>query len=306
MHSAALRYFAVVARAGSIRRASEELNVAASAVSRQVQKIEYELGLPLFERLPDGLRLTEAGRHVLQHAEHTLHNYELLKGHIGEMKGLRTGVVSIAALDSLVVRFLPSLIDRYHKQHPAMNYRLRSTTHGTIAQMVADGEADIGVTFDLPHPEDLGFVHDVPMPLMAMVSAGHPLARQKSVSLLDCTQFNLLLQLDTLAIQSLIEVELSVLQRSGRVLMASNNLLMLKHMVLKGQGVAFYTPLGMMEEIEDGRIVPVPLSGTRLGGMRMGLLVPRRRKLTPAVQDVIERIGAELKALRLPGQAAPA
>lgn len=61
MHSAALRYFAVVARSGSIRRASEELNVAASAVSRQVQKIEYELGLPLFERMPDGLRLTEAG-----------------------------------------------------------------------------------------------------------------------------------------------------------------------------------------------------------------------------------------------------
>ena len=61
MHAAVLRYFAAVARAGSIRKASEELHVASSAVSRQMQKLEEELGTPLFERLPNGLRLTQAG-----------------------------------------------------------------------------------------------------------------------------------------------------------------------------------------------------------------------------------------------------
>ena len=55
------RYFRVVAGAGSIRRASEELNVSASAIDRQLLRAEEELQTPLFERLPTGLRLTAAG-----------------------------------------------------------------------------------------------------------------------------------------------------------------------------------------------------------------------------------------------------
>ncbi|MCB1549921.1 MAG: LysR family transcriptional regulator, partial [Hyphomicrobiaceae bacterium] len=103
MHAAVLRYFAAVARAGSIRKASEELHVATSAVSRQIQKLEDELGTPLFERLPKGLKLTRAGSLVLRHAELTLEEFDLLKGELGSLKGIKTGHVRIVALDSLLV-----------------------------------------------------------------------------------------------------------------------------------------------------------------------------------------------------------
>ena len=56
-----LRYFMTVGRLGSIRRAADELNVSASAIARQILNVEAEIGAPLFERLPSGLRLTAAG-----------------------------------------------------------------------------------------------------------------------------------------------------------------------------------------------------------------------------------------------------
>ena len=56
-----LRYFIAVGRLGSIRRAADELNVSASAIDRQILNVEANLGMPLFERLPTGLRLTAAG-----------------------------------------------------------------------------------------------------------------------------------------------------------------------------------------------------------------------------------------------------
>ena len=56
-----LRYFLAVGRLGSIRRAADELNVSASAIDRQILNVEANLGMPLFERLPTGLRLTAAG-----------------------------------------------------------------------------------------------------------------------------------------------------------------------------------------------------------------------------------------------------
>ncbi len=68
MNFTQLRYFTIVARSGGIRAASELLRVAASAVSRQIQQLEHQVGRPLFERHTRGMRLTEAGEIYAQHA----------------------------------------------------------------------------------------------------------------------------------------------------------------------------------------------------------------------------------------------
>jgi DNA-binding transcriptional LysR family regulator len=297
MHAAVLRYFVAVARAGSIRQASEELHVASSAVSRQIQKLELELGTPLFERLPNGLRLTQAGKVVLRHAQATLHDFTLLKSDLGKLKGKKTGTITIAALDSLFVRFLPEQILSFHRANPAVNFRVQSGVQSRIANLIAEGDTDIGITFNLPHPEDTRFIADIPMPLMAMVAASHPLARLSSVTLDECAQHNLLLQVDTEPLRSLIEVELSSLERAGRALITSNNLMILKPMIKAGIGVAFYTPLGMADEMRDGSIVGIPLRNGRLGGLRLGLLVPRHRQLSHAGQAMVEQLEAALVKL---------
>lgn len=297
MHAAVLRYFVAVARAGSIRQASEELHVASSAVSRQIQKLELELGTPLFERLPNGLRLTQAGKVVLRHAQETLHDFTLLKSDLGKLKGKKTGTITIAALDSLFVRFLPEQILSFHRANPAVNFRVQSGVQSRIANMIAEGDTDIGITFNLPHPEDTKFIADIPMPLMAMVAASHPLARLGSVTLDECAQHNLLLQVDTEPLRSLIEVELSSLQRAGRALITSNNLMILRPMIKAGIGVAFYTPLGMADEMREGSIVGIPLRSGRLGGLRLGLLVPRHRQLSHAAQAMVEQLETALVKL---------
>lgn len=63
-----LRYFMAVGRLGSIRKAADELNLSASAIDRQILNVEAELGMPLFERLPTGLKLTAAGELMMASA----------------------------------------------------------------------------------------------------------------------------------------------------------------------------------------------------------------------------------------------
>ena len=65
MHASVLKYFVEVARCGSVRKASENLYVAASAVNRQILKLEDELGGELFDRMPNGMRLNAAGERLL-------------------------------------------------------------------------------------------------------------------------------------------------------------------------------------------------------------------------------------------------
>ncbi|MDL2397882.1 LysR family transcriptional regulator [Rhizobium mayense] len=295
MHASILKYFAEVARSGSIRKASDELHVATSAVSRQIKKLEDELGTPLFERFSDGLRLTAAGEIVLKHAKDTLLKYEIMKSDLGDLQGKCAGRVHIASLDSLAVQFLPEFVMGFHKRHPAVDFRIRNDNYTSIFRFIAEGDVDIGVTFDLARPHDIKLVYGVPMPLMAIVSRNHPLARQKSATLQECAQFKLLLQLDNEVMSSMIAVELGALNRVGRTLVATNNQMMLKPLILSGEGVAFFTPLGLLQELEAGEVVALHIAGSQLHNLQVGIVVPRQRQLTHATEVVIESMSVELK-----------
>ena len=294
MHAAVLRYFAAVARAGSIRKASEELHVATSAVSRQIQKLEEELDAPLFERMPSGLRLTRAGEIVLRHARATLHEYDIMKGDLGDLKGKKTGRVHIACLDSLAIQFLPDRVMRFHAIHPAINFRIRNDNYSNIFGYVAEGDVDVGITFDLARPEDIKRISGVRMPLMAMVAGDHPLARRKSVSLQECARYKLLLQLDNEVMTSMIAIELSALDRAGRTFVATNNQMMLKPLITSGAGVAFFTPLGLLEELRSGEVVAIPIAGSGLKDLEIAIVVARDRPLTGATEAVVQYLGEEL------------
>lgn len=295
MHASILKYFVEVARSGSIRKASEELHVATSAVSRQIRKLEDELGTPLFERFSDGLRLTSAGKVVLRHAKETMHHYEIMKSDLGDLKGKKTGRVHLACLDSLAVQFLPEFVSGFHKKNPAVDFRIRADNFNNIFRFVADGDCDIGITFDLARPQDIKLIHGVRMPLMIIVARHHPLARQKAATLQECAQFNLLLQLDNEVMSSMIAFELASLDRVGRTFVATNNQMMLKPLILAGEGVAFFTPLGLLEELKSGAVVALPIAGSRLQDMEVGVVAPRQRQLSRATEAVVEALSVELE-----------
>ena len=99
MHAHVLRYLEEVVRRGSIRKAAEALNVASSAVNRQILKLEATLGAPLFERRTGGVRLTPAGEILARHARETLYGFARARASIDDLKGLKTGHVKIVALE---------------------------------------------------------------------------------------------------------------------------------------------------------------------------------------------------------------
>jgi len=96
LHGIALRYFVEVARTGSLAAASEQLHVAVSAISRQIGKLEEDVGAPLFERLPRGMVLTEAGELLAEHARRTLLEADAVLGDISAGKTRGGRLVRIA------------------------------------------------------------------------------------------------------------------------------------------------------------------------------------------------------------------
>ena len=290
MHAAVLRYFEAVAEEGSIRRASERLHISPSAVNRQILKLEDHLGTPLFERHPNGMRLTDAGQLVLRHARETLHDFARLRGDIDNLRGIVGGDVTIATLDSLTVHFLPEAVARFVAVHPAVQIRVIALDPVETMHSVAQGNADLGLTFSPARRRGISLLADVPSPMCAIMTPDHELAARRSVTLDECRACRLMYQDHSASMQPFFGDEMEAFKSAHKPVAISNTLAVLKRLLLRGVGIAFYTRLGFAEELASGRLVAVPLEGERLSTLRLCLIAPSDRMPTVAARAVAEHL----------------
>jgi DNA-binding transcriptional LysR family regulator len=297
LHAAALRYLREVARRGSVRRAAAVLNVASSAVNRQILKVEADLGLKLFDRTPGGMRLTPAGELLLRHVRDTLINYDRLLAEMDGLRGLRSGHVRIVALDSLLVAFLPRVLGRFSARYPAVTFSVQAVAPMAVFPQIVAAEADIGLTFVTAASPAVDLAAAVRMPIGAVMSAGHPLAQRACLDFADFDDYPVLLQQEMLPLVPLLDADFAAFRNSVRPRFVSNSIEMLRRVIADGLGIAFFTRLGFLREIAAGEMAWVPLASPRLRELQLGLFVPARRTLAPATAAVAAELTRELQAL---------
>ena len=178
-HLRFLHYFDAVARAGSIRKAAEQLNVTSSAVNRRIMDLEQELETPLFERRPRGVRLTAAGELFVHYVREQTSDLDRVRSQIEDLKGLRRGTVRIAASQALALEFLPREIAAYRARFPFVHFDVRVLDHIRAMTSLAEYEVDLVLVFRPPYLRQFPAA-DVVRTAAGRDDAGqdHPLAGQ--------------------------------------------------------------------------------------------------------------------------------
>jgi DNA-binding transcriptional LysR family regulator len=304
MHAAVLRYFDHVARQGSIRRAAEALNVASSAVNRQILKLEEEIGTPLFERLRSGVRLTSAGEALLRHARGTLADFERTRLEIAGLSGTVTGHVRIICLESLILRFMPRVVEELVLAHPQLTLTVVGIDPGDAAEEMRSGRNDFGVLFMDRRMRGVDATIGLATSIGAVMRPDHPLAARKTLTLTDCARYPIAMLHDRWLLDLIMATEFaeSGEQLSPRIV--SNSIDFMRQIVEKGLGIGFFTPIGFIDEIERGELVHVALSEPLLAESAIAILVPRGREPTlpariamEAVRKGLAELAARLAAL---------
>jgi DNA-binding transcriptional LysR family regulator len=161
LHGIALKYFVEVARCGSLG-AAENLQVAVSAISRQITKLEQETGTLLFERQPRGMVLTEAGQLLADHARRALLDAQLVLGEISSRHASGDGMVRLASTDGFAHAFLPDVMMADHLQYPHTRFVLLVGSPEQVRHWISTGEADIGLSFAVETPMELTWCCNTP------------------------------------------------------------------------------------------------------------------------------------------------
>jgi DNA-binding transcriptional LysR family regulator len=294
MHAAALYYFREVARVGSIRKAASSLNVAASALNRQIINLEKQLGTPLYDRLPGGMRLTVAGELLLRHAIDTLHDFDRVRVAIDDLKAARSGHVSISALDSLLVDFLPRAIDRFRVDFPAVTYSVTAADPPEVPVMVAAGDIDMGFTFVGQIPRSVRYMAEISAPIGVVMRADHPLANKLAIDFDELSRYPILTQTGPLPKGADADVAFAAFKSEIKPKLQSNSIQMLKLAVMLNIGVSLFTRLGFLHEIEKGDIAWRPLNSSGVNTLRIGLVVPSQRDLSPPAEQFARRLVDDL------------
>jgi LysR family nitrogen assimilation transcriptional regulator len=143
MDARALRYFQAVVEFGSYSRASEYLRISQPAISRQVDRLEQELGKPLLVRNSLGATPTDAGRLLFERSQPILRQLEDAAAEIKSGTGASTGTIVIAIPPGVGHFLLPALVERYRKSYPNASLKIISGFSGYLHEALVRGRADV-------------------------------------------------------------------------------------------------------------------------------------------------------------------
>lgn len=283
----AITYFDAVRRYGSIREAARRLNVAASAVNRQLLRFEEDAGMPLFERLADGMKLTAAGEVFARHVITVLQDEKRAASELDALRGLRCGDLSVIAAESLSSAVLPDLLGAMSDRHPGVRLTVQSASSNLIPNALVAGGADVGLAFSLPLNPQLQQVAGARLSLGAVMRPDHPLASAGVLTLAACAAYPLILPTPRLYTHATLAPYLAELSSSLAIAAEVESIELMRNLTLRLNAICFLTRLGIEAELRARRLVHVPLQSVGLSGADLGVYVRRGRGVSAALHALV-------------------
>jgi DNA-binding transcriptional LysR family regulator len=269
-----------VARHGSIRKAATALHIVSSALNRRILDLEQELGAPLFERLPRGVRPTAAGELYLEYVRRSIRELEHVGAQIEGLRRLLRGRVRLAVAESVTGHMLPTAISRFQAQHPNVAFDVWIDGPKALTDALATDTADLILTHDPLERPQVSVLASVHQPFCAVVASNHPLAGRTSLRLRDCVAYPIALPDTTLAARTLIDRALIRASFKLEPALVSNSVELTKTFARQSQGVCFQFRIA--GKADEGDMRTIPLSDPGFAQATLALATRRHRVLPVA------------------------
>jgi DNA-binding transcriptional LysR family regulator len=160
-----LRYFLAVVEEGGVTRAAARLHIAQPSLSQALRAFESELGVELFHRAGRALRLTSAGQELIGPARQALRAIDEVRNAVSGITELRSGTLELAALATLAVDPMATLIGRFRERYPGVEVRVQEPESADgVSELVRDGACELGAAH---------------LPLLSEELIAHPLGEQE-------------------------------------------------------------------------------------------------------------------------------
>jgi LysR family hydrogen peroxide-inducible transcriptional activator len=272
-----LRYFLAVARTGSFTRAAEREGLAQPTLSQQIRRLEKALGLPLFERLGRGVRLTPAGQRLLGYAEAVFGELTEARQALEALRHQVAGRLRVGVIPTILPYLLASRLEEFLRRHPAVEVHVLEEVTDRLLEKLTGGDLDLAIVRLPVRRPHLVCSEILREPLVAALPPGHRLAARAELEPRDLEGERLLTLRDGHCLRAQV---LALCRHSGsraQEVLETDQLASITALVASGLGVSV---LPAMAAGSAGGCVLRPLSGR--AWRRVGYVRLPRRFVPPA------------------------
>ena len=176
-----LRYFVAVAEELHFGRAAQRLHIAQPPLSQQIRRLEEMVGHTLLQRTSREVRLTAAGKELLERARHTLRKMDSDVTAVRRIGRGEVGSLTVGFIGSGMLTGLPAMLGKYRRKYPEVDLVLRESYTSVLIDMLRNGTLDVGFLRDAGTPEGMHAEPLLSEPFIAVLPAKHPLAAKSAV-----------------------------------------------------------------------------------------------------------------------------
>jgi DNA-binding transcriptional LysR family regulator len=295
-HLNALDFIETIARAGSIRSASDSLAITSTALNRRLLSLEEELGAPIFERLPRGVRLSTAGELLIQHIRSQNADLDRVRSQIADLSGERRGHIKVACSQALLPYFMPAEINAYRASHPKVTFQVNLRDRHRAERALVEHEADLALVFEPVRLADVQVIATVAQPVHAVMTRDHPLARKPVLRLSDLVGYPLGMPDEAFGVRYLMDIAMrrSAVQLAPAIV--SDSFEFLRCYPGPEEMLTFQIPIGLPPEGADEAIVSRPVDGRDIPHGLLYLAQLRGRTLPVAAANFARQLAGSLEA----------
>ncbi|WP_373376335.1 LysR substrate-binding domain-containing protein [Cupriavidus nantongensis] len=276
-----LQAFVATAEQGSFRMAAEALHISQPALSRRIDKLERTLGSRLLERTTRRVQLTNIGRQFLEEARAALAILDSAVLRLGDEVTLQRGLVTVAAIPSAVLHFLPDAIHEFGCRHPGVRVRVIDENANDVLASVMSGESDFGLNFMGAQEANIEFRAIRAEPYRLVMRRDHPWSGRDAIAWDELAGQRMVSVSKQSGNRALIENAIAHLRQRPTIHYEANHVVGVLGLVEAGLGMAVLP--GMALTHDHPRLCGVPLVDPSVDRV-LGLIRRHDRPLQPAAQ----------------------
>ncbi|MDH3287123.1 MAG: LysR family transcriptional regulator [Betaproteobacteria bacterium] len=287
-----IRYFIQIADCGSITRAAGNLGVAQPALSRHVQSLENELGMPLLVRLPRGVRLTAPGRQFLDHCRRALRELERAKEELRANAGSPKGQVILGVSPTLGPLLVPGVVERVRRQCPQVALKIVEHFSTLLFDGLLTGRVDVALLTNPSATRALRLTPLISEPIVVL-AAPEPKDTRRFYTLAELSKTPVVV---TEAIRAIVDDQIGRYGARLNVAFEVNAVEAIGQLLLRGVGPAVMPISTFYAKIAAGKVAAFPIADVNVQRTLM-LAHPVERRLSAATNEVSQIVTTEMNVL---------
>lgn len=262
-----LRILKAIATEGSFKRAADTLYISQPAVSLQVQNLERQMDVPLFDRGGRRAQLTEAGQLLLSYGEKVLTLCQETCRAIEDLQNLQGGTLLVGASQTTGTYLLPRMIGAFRQKYPDVAVQLQVHSTRRTSWSVANGQIDLAlVGGEVPAElqETLNVYPYAEDELALVVAAEHPMAALETIAKEDLYKLNFIaldVQSTTRKVVDSVLTQYGIAPKRLKVEMELNSIEAIKTAVQSGLGAAFVSTTAIAKELQMKTLRQLKIDG---------------------------------------------